>query len=88
MKIQVVTMCVVAVGYRRFGGHCCHNTTRYRNPECRDLKLYRLNHLTWDDNIRLDLREVGWKGVGWIHLVQDRGQWQALVNTVMKFQVP
>jgi len=36
----------------------------------------------------MDLREVGWEGVGWIHLVQDRDQWQAVVNMVMNLQVP
>jgi hypothetical protein len=36
------------------------------------------------------LKEIGWEGegVGWIHLVQNRDQWQALVNTVMNRQVP
>jgi hypothetical protein len=34
-------------------------------------------------NIRLDLGEIGWKVVDWIHLAQDRGQWWALVNMVM-----
>jgi len=38
-----------------------------------------------EDNIRMDLREVGWEGVNWIHLTQDRDQWQACVNTVMGF---
>jgi hypothetical protein len=28
----------------------------------------------WDDNIRMDLREIGWKGVDWMHLAQDRNQ--------------
>jgi hypothetical protein len=35
----------------------------------------------WEVNIRMDLREIGWENVDWIHLVQDRNQWQALVNT-------
>jgi hypothetical protein len=35
-----------------------------------------------DDNI-MDLREIGWEGVHWMHLAQARDQWQALVNTVM-----
>jgi hypothetical protein len=39
-------------------------------------------------NIRIDLRETGWEGVDWIHLTVNRDQWSALVNTVMKFQVP
>jgi hypothetical protein len=42
----------------------------------------------WEDNIRMDLREIGWEGVDWIHLAQDRDQWWALVNTVMNFGVP
>ncbi|PNF27173.1 hypothetical protein B7P43_G07841 [Cryptotermes secundus] len=37
----------------------------------------------WVDNIRMDLREIGWDGTDWIDLVQDRDQWRALVNTVM-----
>jgi len=39
-------------------------------------------------NIRMDLREVSWEGVDWIHLTQDRDQWQAVVNTVMDLLVP
>jgi hypothetical protein len=42
----------------------------------------------WVDNIKIDLREIGWDGRDWIELVQDRDQWRALVNTVMKLQVP
>jgi hypothetical protein len=34
----------------------------------------------WED-IRMDLREIGWESVDWTHLTQDRDQWQALVNT-------
>jgi hypothetical protein len=33
-------------------------------------------------------REIGWEGVDWIHLAQDRDQWQVTVNTVMKLRVP
>jgi hypothetical protein len=36
-----------------------------------------------EDNIRIDLREIGWEGVDWIHLSQDRDHWWALVNVVM-----
>jgi hypothetical protein len=42
----------------------------------------------WVDNIKTDLREIGHNNMGWIDLVQDRDQWRALVNTVMKLQVP
>jgi hypothetical protein len=36
----------------------------------------------------MDLREIGWGGMDWIDLTQDRDQWRALVNTVMNLQVP
>jgi hypothetical protein len=42
----------------------------------------------WDDNIRMDHREIRWEGVDWIHLAQDRNQWQVVVNAVMNFRVP
>jgi hypothetical protein len=40
------------------------------------------------DNIRIDLAGIGWDGMDWIELAQDRDQWRALVNTVMNFRVP
>jgi hypothetical protein len=40
------------------------------------------------DNDKIDLREVGWDGVYWIDLAQDRDQRRALVNTVMNLRVP
>jgi hypothetical protein len=42
----------------------------------------------WEDNIRMNLREIGWGGMDWIDLAQDRDQWRALVNTVMNLPVP
>jgi len=42
----------------------------------------------WKDNIIMDLREIGWECVNWMHLAEDREQWWALVNTVMNFWVP
>jgi hypothetical protein len=42
----------------------------------------------WEDNSRTDLREVGWGGMDWIDLAQDRDQWRVLVNKVMKLLVP
>jgi hypothetical protein len=35
----------------------------------------------------MDLREIGWEGVDWIHLAQDSDQWRALVNTVMNLRI-
>ena len=41
----------------------------------------------WEDNIKMDLREVGGGG-DWMELAQDRDRWRALVNTVMNLRVP
>jgi hypothetical protein len=38
------------------------------------------------DNIKMDLREIGWDGADWIDLAQDRDQWRALVNTVINLR--
>jgi hypothetical protein len=38
----------------------------------------------WVDNIKIDLREIGWDGMDWI----DREQWRGLVKTVMNFRIP
>jgi hypothetical protein len=40
------------------------------------------------DYIEMHLREIGWNGMDWIDLVQDRDQWRVLVNTVMNLRVP
>jgi hypothetical protein len=42
----------------------------------------------WEDNIRMDLREIGFGNVDWIHSAQDRDRWRAVVNTVMSPRVP
>jgi len=42
----------------------------------------------WEDNIKMNLQEVGCGGMDWIKLVQDRDRWRALVNAVMYLQVP
>jgi hypothetical protein len=42
----------------------------------------------WEDNIKMDLWEIGFGDVDWIHLAQDRDRWRALVNTVMNLRVP
>jgi hypothetical protein len=42
----------------------------------------------WEDNIKMDLREIGIDGANWIQLAQERIQWWACVNTVMNLRVP
>jgi hypothetical protein len=42
----------------------------------------------WVDNIKMDLREIGWGGMDWIDLAQDRDKWRSLGNEVMNLRVP
>jgi hypothetical protein len=42
----------------------------------------------WEDNIRIDLREIGWGDMDWVDLAQDRDQWRALVNMVINLWGP
>jgi hypothetical protein len=42
----------------------------------------------WEDNIKMNLREVGFGGTDWVDLAQDRDRWRALVYTVMNLRVP
>jgi hypothetical protein len=65
-----------------------------REEECRILvgkaegkRPLRKTRHRWVNNIQMVLREIGWGGMDWIDLAQDRNQWRALVNTVMNFRV-
>jgi hypothetical protein len=42
----------------------------------------------WVNNIKIDLKDIGWEGMQWIDLAQDMDHWRALVNTVMSLRVP
>jgi hypothetical protein len=42
----------------------------------------------WVNNIKIDLRVIGWDGMDWIDLAQDMYQWRALVNTVINLRIP
>ena len=42
----------------------------------------------WEDNIHMDLKEVGCGGMDWIELVEDRDRWRVLVNVVLNLPVP
>jgi hypothetical protein len=56
------------------------------NKRCMILKF--ISAYRWVDNIKIDLREIGWDGRDWIDLTQDRDQWRALVRAVMNLRVP
>jgi len=70
--------------WRRKHNEEFHNP--YTSPEGKGL----LGRYTYrkDDNIKMDLREIQWEVMDWIHLTQDRDQWQVLLNTVMNLGVP
>ena len=42
----------------------------------------------WEDNIKMDLQDVRWGGMGWIDLAEDTDRWRALVNPIMNILVP
>jgi hypothetical protein len=42
----------------------------------------------WEDNIKVDIQEMGWSGVDWIELAEDGDRWRALVNAVMNLRIP
>jgi hypothetical protein len=55
-------------------------------------KLRERNHLEdggcrWEDNIKMDVQQLGWGGMDWIDLGQDRDRWRAVVNAVMNLHV-
>jgi hypothetical protein len=75
---------------------------RVRNVACmgEDRKVYRVlvgkpegkrprgrPRCRWEDKIRRDLGEIGWRGVEWIQLAHDRGRQRTVVNEVMNLQV-
>jgi hypothetical protein len=49
---------------------------------------FRRSGHRWEDNIRMDFREIRWEDVDWLHLAQDREQWWTVVNRVMNLWVP
>jgi hypothetical protein len=50
------------------------------------LIISHVTHIRY--NIKIDLRYIGWGGMDWIDLAQDRDQWRALVNKVVSLHVP
>jgi hypothetical protein len=77
----------------RWTGHVAHTGERrgiYRvlvgKPEGK--RPLRRPRCRWEDNIKVDLQEVGCGGMDWIELAQDRARWWALLNVVINIWVP
>jgi hypothetical protein len=64
------------------------NTYRILVGKSEGKRPLRRPRLRWVDNIKIDLREIGWECMHWIALAQNRDQWRALVKTVMKLRAP
>jgi hypothetical protein len=78
-EVEMDRSCSMHVGKR------CAYRILVRNPEA-NRPLERLRS-RWENNIKMNLREVGWGGVDWIDLAQDRDHWRALVNTLLNLRV-
>jgi hypothetical protein len=66
-------------------GRCVYRVLVWRHEGKRPVGKSRRR---WEDNIKIDLREIGIDGANWILLAQDRAQWRVFVNTVTKLRVP
>ena len=56
--------------------------------ECEGKRPLWRPRLGWENNIKMDLQEVGCEGMDWIELAQDRDSWRAIVNAVMSLRIP
>jgi hypothetical protein len=72
---------VASIGERRDAYRVLVAKPEGRRPLARSMRR-------WKDNIKMDLREVGWGDMDWINLTQDRDRGRALVYTVMNLRVP
>jgi hypothetical protein len=64
------------------------NVYRILMGELEGKRPLRRQRRRWVDNIKMDVREIGWGDMGWIGLVQDREKWRALLNRGINCQVP
>jgi hypothetical protein len=92
-KVSVVTKQITFLGPRVWAGHVApmgeergvHRVLVGKPEGKRPLGRPRRR---WEDNIKMDLQEVGGGRGDWMELAQDRNRWQALVGTVRDFRVP
>ena len=79
--------------------HCCSDVTLLSIMQVTTAVLLHLSavnckfrygncHYVWEDNIKLDLQEVGCGGVDWVELAEDRDRWRTLVHVVLNIRVP
>jgi len=61
--------------------------TGYRWGEVREKPLGR-HRRRWEDNIKMGFQDVGWGGMDWSHLAQDRERWRTFANVVMNLRAP
>ena len=83
MKIHILIFCSLVSAYG--GGERCAQTSGGEPEGRRPLGRPRRK---WEDNIKMDLCEVGGVCEEWMELAQDRERWRALVSTVMNFRIP
>jgi hypothetical protein len=84
---------VIKLRMMRSTGHVAHigevrNAHSILDEKFEGKRPLRIPRRRWEDNIRMDLREIRWEDVDWMHLAQDRDQWRAPMNTVMNLRVP
>jgi len=83
---------MIKLSRMRWAGHVAHMGERrgmYRvlvGKSDGKRPLGRPRH-RWEDNIKMDLKEVGFGGMDWTELPQDRDSWKALMNAVMNLRV-
>ena len=73
----------------RWAGHVERIGGEERCIQCfREENRGKETRLRWEINIEMDLKEMGWVGMEWIDLAQDRFRWRVLMNTAINIRVP
>jgi hypothetical protein len=77
----------------RWAGHVARmeekmNACRILVGKSKEKRPLRRPRCRWMDNIKIDLRKIGFDGMDWIDVALDRDQWRALVDTTMNLRVP